>query len=710
MLPLLLWWALGPVASAASPDADLRAISVCIDDQDVACAQAILTRLGAPTSDDPNVLAMSALVAFSAGDYPLASDTMKRAVAKGFPDRGGDAALYERTMFATAGWVEAPVGRFRVRYRPGLDALIAPEIGDVLIATDKVVGPLLGEIPPGNSIVELFPDGRSFIAASSLTQDDVQSTGVIALSKWTRLLVTSPRTLGRGYDWRSTLSHEYIHLMVAHDSGNNTPVWLQEGIAKYLEGRWQDPRFQLSAESQAWLAEGLKNKDLVTFEEIRQSIAKIKVFDPDGSINVAASAERAGRAYAQLATLVQFCFSKSDDKVLVRTLAAIKGGKDPEAALATASGFTDFPTLLAAWEAWIRQQPLISRRIAALPTVLDGGNDAALDPSFSKRKDLANKLRLGDLLAEQKRWTAALAEYAQAVDPDMPNAPLLASRVARATASAGNPDAALTRLRASLVDYPDFSPGWRVLGDILSERGIARDAAAAYAHAVSLDPFDITTQAKLRDRYATLGDPRVKQSDLALLMLRRGGEDVERKPIHERSGTYELPRDPAVAEREASSPPPGARIALMGHTAPDFKAATLSGVPISLLEQRGKVVVLDFWATWCGPCVSVMPKLSELQQKERARGLVVIGLTDEPAPTVQRFAEIAAHKGTIFQQTLAVEDGSARRAYGVSSIPMLVVIGRDGTVANVHIGAGDLSEVMATIDQLLGKAAGGAPE
>ena len=102
MLPLLLWWALAPAAYAAT-DADLRAVTECIDDQDVACAQAILTRVGAATSDDPNVLALSALVAFSAGDYPLASDTMKRAVAKGFEDRTKEAALYERTMFATAG-------------------------------------------------------------------------------------------------------------------------------------------------------------------------------------------------------------------------------------------------------------------------------------------------------------------------------------------------------------------------------------------------------------------------------------------------------------------------------------------------------------------------------------------------------------------------------------------------------------------------------
>ena len=87
MLSLLLWGALAPAALAGVTEADLRAVTDCLDVQDVACAQQGLARLGASTSDDVNVLALSALVAFSAGDYPTASDTMKRAVAKGFPDR-----------------------------------------------------------------------------------------------------------------------------------------------------------------------------------------------------------------------------------------------------------------------------------------------------------------------------------------------------------------------------------------------------------------------------------------------------------------------------------------------------------------------------------------------------------------------------------------------------------------------------------------------
>ena len=109
-------------------------------------------------------------------------------------------------------------------------------VGNLVVEADS----LFGGGPEHTIVLDIFPTGTRFIGASSLPRDAVQATGVIALSKWTRLLLTSPRALARGYPWKDTVAHEYIHLVVSFRSADRAPVWLQEGLAKYFEGYWED--------------------------------------------------------------------------------------------------------------------------------------------------------------------------------------------------------------------------------------------------------------------------------------------------------------------------------------------------------------------------------------------------------------------------------------------------------------------------------------
>ena len=88
--------------------------------------------------------------------------------------------------------------------------------------------------------MDIYPTAKQFISASGIPEKAVRTTGVIALSKWTRLLLTSPRAMSSGYGWKDTASHEYIHLVVAWRSKDKSPVWLQEGLAKYFEQDWKD--------------------------------------------------------------------------------------------------------------------------------------------------------------------------------------------------------------------------------------------------------------------------------------------------------------------------------------------------------------------------------------------------------------------------------------------------------------------------------------
>src|SRR5690606_2909668 len=111
------------------------------------------------------------------------------------------------------------------------------------------------------------------------------------------------------------------------------------------------------------------------------------------------------------------------------------------------------------------------KELEAMPTVLDGGSEADLDPVLSQRRDLANHLRLGELLADRDHHEAALVEYDKAHDTEDPTSPLLANRMATSLMALGRTQAALSLLRATATDYPSYPHTWRALAEVAESRG-----------------------------------------------------------------------------------------------------------------------------------------------------------------------------------------------------------------------------------------------
>lgn len=690
-----LWISIAPAWGAWPDD-----LAMCLESNDIPCSEQVLDEVNVDGLDDGNMLALVARAYFYAGDYPEAFDTLERALEAGFEDKWEQRALYERTLFATAGWTQAERGRFRIRYRPGVDAVLIDEAGRALQQADRHVSPLLGGPVPGETILEIFPDGNSFIASSSLTRDDVRATGVVALSKWSRLLLTSPRALGRGYDWQDTATHEYIHLVVAYHTTDQAPVWLQEAIAKYLDNRWLDgtDRFQLSVRSQSLLAEALANDELVPFSEMHPSLAKIKVYREDGSIDNQASAERSGLAYAQLSTLMAYCYERAGEDLLLKVLPKVNEGIDPRVALATSAGFTSFDEMQKGWLTWIQQQELIAKRLDVLPTVLDAGTEVDVDPVLSRRKDLARFLRVGDLLFDRGRFRASLIEYDKAQDEDDENSPLLANRLARSYAAMNDLSSAKKLLEESLSDYPGFPLTWKTLGDVHRKQGRSREAVEAYTKAVDLNPYDIDVQLALLELAKERGDVKqISRRDRMVQILRRGGEEQPNPPIHERHGEYELPRSPEAVGAERAM-----RGDFVGHPAPELDVTSISGEPMTLDSLKGQVVLLDFWATWCGPCRAIMPHLSGLQERYGADGLKVVGITDEDLPLVTQFLRQMEGRGQPISYTIARDETGAKGRYQIRSLPTLFVLDKDGVVQLVHVGAGNMDEVDELVVSLLG--------
>jgi len=127
---------------------------------------------------------------------------------------------------------------------------------------------------------------------------------------------------------------------------------------------------------------------------------------------------------------------------------------------------------------------------------------------------------------------------------------------------------------------------------------------------------------------------------------------------------------------------------LQGMLAPDFSLPQLTGEQLELSDYRGKVVLLDFWATWCDPCREEMPRFVDLQNKYGSLGFQVIGVSmdDEPGP-VRDFCQR-------FKMNYPVVMGNAKigELYGgVLGLPIAFLIGRDGRIYARHIGATDIS-------------------
>jgi cytochrome c biogenesis protein CcmG/thiol:disulfide interchange protein DsbE len=132
--------------------------------------------------------------------------------------------------------------------------------------------------------------------------------------------------------------------------------------------------------------------------------------------------------------------------------------------------------------------------------------------------------------------------------------------------------------------------------------------------------------------------------------------------------------------------------------APGFSLPGINGKVLSLSSYRGKVVLLDFWATWCDPCREETPHLVELQNKYGAQGLQIIGISmdDGPGPVHEFYQQ--------FRMNYPVVMGNAKvgELYGgVLGLPIAFVIGRDGRIYAKHVGATDVSVLEHDIRALL---------
>lgn len=207
---------------------------------------------------------------------------------------------------------------------------------------------------------------------------------------------------------------------------------------------------------------------------------------------------------------------------------------------------------------------------------------------------------------------------------------------------------------------------------------------------VSIQPETVDGE-HLKGTHPQLGECSLPWSSVVRISL---GDAIAVDASQNRFGKWKLQHAPDpkfVSEPDGGNDRPNdtPQMRMIGQGAPEFDLMKLDGTPFRLKENRGKILIVDFWATWCGPCIRSIPSLIEISKEYKEAGVeLVLVNCEEPEARVRPFLERLKSIPTVVLDT----DGTVGKQYNVAAIPQTVLIDRDGGIVEVLIGASDENE------------------
>ncbi|MDP2344214.1 MAG: tetratricopeptide repeat protein [Deltaproteobacteria bacterium] len=486
-------------------------------------AAAIALELDSDLPDVPPVQALLGAVKFHQGDYDGAVALLRRSA-----EAGGEVGLLplaESTLKETRGFVSVESKHFVVRVPAGKDELLLPIATWALEDAFTRITAAFDYVPQHKIAVDVLHDAKGLASVSTLTEKEIETSGTIALCKFNRLMITSPKALARGYSWLDTLSHEFLHLIISEKSKNTVPVWLHEGLAKYNETRWRGPPgLALDPASENLLAKGVKNNKLITFEQMHPSMAKLP------------SQEDTALAFSEVFSVIEFIELTIPEKGGKRaTNILLEGLRDDlsmDAALQKATG-RDLAGLQRDWRAYLKKRPFklvpgaepqtltfVKNARGAGASADEEEDEAALREGAKKGAEGRRFVRLGNLLRERRRLKAAAVEYERATAITGVTSPALHNRLAGVWLETGELQKAKDVLQKTVNVFPDDPQTRVLLGRIALRAEEWTEARTQYERATWENPFIPEVHVALLAVADKTGDkPLAERSTSALKLL-----------------------------------------------------------------------------------------------------------------------------------------------------------------------------------------------
>ena len=450
-------------------------VADAITELDVDHAQRLLDGMN---PDSPTVAFERARLALYRGDCDTAAAILTAPAYEQSPQGAELREVARGCTGAVAGAVvvDDDANGVWIRLQDEADRALVPYVTEVAVRSREALGRDLGVDLPRPLRLEVVRDLFSLSAVTGLPVEAAETTGTIAVARWGRVAMVSPRATPHGYAWEDTLAHEITHLVLTRASCDHAPLWLQEGIAKRQETRWRSPRpFDHTGYDEISRAALLAGES-IGLDQLGPSIAMLP------------SAEAARTAYAEVSSFIDFWVAENGEAALRLLLADLRGIGKPDADTAM-RGVTGYP--LGVWLARWRKALLEPSRKADRVEGGGGGLRPAGPVNYGVRartRDVVRSVRLGDLLFARGHAEASAAQFDRAVASAASEASVR-WRAARARIGMGHPEMAGERLGdLETVDGPS-GPWFALRGRLLAESGDGDGAERSYELGIALDPF-----------------------------------------------------------------------------------------------------------------------------------------------------------------------------------------------------------------------------
>ncbi len=460
------------VPTSASAQVARQAADAIIE-LDVERGRALLEQAG-PRQD----LAFErARLALYLGDCEAAQAIMSAPQFAGSEDAAHFRAVAEGCHGATAAGLvlEDEARGIWLRLQDGEDRALAPRLFEVANASRAHIERELGVTLPRPLRIDLVRDLFSLAAVTGLPLTAAETTGTVAVARWGRVTMLSPRAASSGYPWEDTLAHEITHLALSRATRDFAPLWLQEGIAKRLETRWRAPQpFDVHDHHQESRAAQVEGKS-VGIQGLGSSIAMLP------------TPEAASIAFSEVASFMDYWVAHSGVAALQLLLRDLRGVGDagPNAALLSLSGVT-LVEWNERWQRWLEANIEAPKPPPKLPPL-------EVKRLERQRGEAARLGRLGEVLLRRGHAAAAEVNYLKLLTIE-PRDAGVRSRLGRTALAQGEPDRARAYVAELSQVRRDHAHWWALrarfaLGTGTEEPASLAAARAAYLQGIAVDPL-----------------------------------------------------------------------------------------------------------------------------------------------------------------------------------------------------------------------------